>query len=152
MAEKYDSHVLRLNFALTLCISLLIDEILGDPVNFPHPVRFIGNLISFIKLKVFHNIHSFINGLALCALTLITAGLFIYLILFITDCNILIQIYLLYSSIAWRDLKDETFPIISSLMNHDIESSRKFLSYVVGRDTENLNEHEKYDGIYKKNL
>lgn len=131
-----------MSFALTLCISILTDSILGDPEKFPHPVKLIGNVITFWKSKLLDDSLSFIRGLALCAFTLITAGLSVYLILFITDCNILVQIYLLYSSIAWKDLKDETFPVVSSLMNHDIESSRKFLSRVVGRDTENLNEHE----------
>lgn len=142
MAEEYDSHVLRLSFALTLCISLLIDSIFGDPVNFPHPVKLIGHLITFLKSKLFTDTHSFIRGLVLSSLTLITTGLAVFFTLYITDRNIMIQIYLLYSSIAWKDLKDETFPAVLSLMNHDMNSSRKFLSYVVGRDTENLNEHE----------
>ena len=131
-----------MSFALTLCISILTDSILGDPEIFPHPVKLIGIVITFWKSKLLDDSLSFIRGLALCAFTLITAGLSVYLILFITDCNILVQIYLLYSSIAWKDLKDETFLVASSLMNHDIESSRKFLSRVVGRDTENLNENE----------
>ncbi|MBQ3395820.1 MAG: cobalamin biosynthesis protein CobD [Synergistaceae bacterium] len=131
-----------MNFALTLCISLLLDEIIGDPVNFPHPVKLIGHLIFFLKSKLFTDTHSFIRGLVLCSLTLITTGLAVYITLYITDCNIIIQIYMLYSATAWRDLKDETLPVVFALMNHDIESSRKFLSRVVGRDTENMNEHE----------
>ena len=120
----------------------MLDEIIGDPANFPHPVKLIGHLISFLKSKLFTDTHSFIRGLVLCVITLLVTGLAFYFTLYITDCNILIQIYLLYSAIAWRDLKDETFPVVLSLMNHDIESSRKFLSRVVGRDTENMNEHE----------
>ena len=131
-----------MNFALTLCISLLLDAIIGDPVSFYHPVKLIGHLILFLKSKLFTDSHSFIRGLVLCSLTLIITGLSVSLTLYITDSNILIQIYLLYSAIAWRDLKDETMPAVMFLMNHDIEASRKFLSRVVGRDTENLNETE----------
>lgn len=120
----------------------MLDEILGDPVNFPHPVKFIGHIIAFWKSKLFTDKHSFIRGLALCIITMSATGLAVSFILFITDCNILIQIYLLYSAIAWRDLKDETLPAVMSIMKHDIEASRKFLSYVVGRDTENMNEPE----------
>lgn len=120
----------------------MLDEIIGDPANFPHPVKFIGHLISFLKSELLTDTHSFIRGLVLCIITLSATGLVISLTLYITDCNIIIQIYLLYSAIAWRDLKDETLPVVLSLMNHDIESSRKFLSRVVGRDTENMNEHE----------
>ena len=131
-----------MNFALTLCISLLLDSIFGDPISFPHPVKLIGNLITFLKSKLFTDTHSFIRGLVLCSITITVTGLSVSFILFITDCNIIIQIYLLYSAIAWRDLKDETMPAVFALMNHDIETSRKFLSRVVGRDTKNLNEHE----------
>lgn len=120
----------------------MLDEIIGDPANFPHPVKLIGHLISFLKSKLFTDTHSFIRGLVLSSLTLITTGLAVCFTLFITDCSIIIQIYMLYSAIAWRDLKDETLPVVLSLMNQDIESSRKFLSRVVGRDTGNMNEHE----------
>lgn len=120
----------------------MLDEIIGDPASFPHPVKLIGHLISFLKSKLFTDTHSFIRGLVLCIITLSATGLAVYFTLFITDCNIIIQIYMLYSATAWRDLKDETLPVVFALMNHDIESSRKFLSRVVGRDTDNMNEHE----------
>ncbi|MBR0250196.1 MAG: cobalamin biosynthesis protein [Synergistaceae bacterium] len=68
-----------MNFALTLCISLLLDEIIGDPANFPHPVKLIGHLIFFLKSKLFTDTHSFIRGLVLCSLTLITTGLAVYI-------------------------------------------------------------------------
>ncbi len=111
-------------------------------MSFPHSVKLIGNLITFLKSKLFTDTHSFIRGLVLCSLTLIVTGLAVSFILFTTDCNILVQIYLLYSAIAWRDLKDETMPAVFALMNQDIEASRKFLSRVVGRDTDKLNETE----------
>ena len=50
--------------------------------------------------------------------------------------------YLLYASIAWRDLKDETSPILHALMQDNINEARKFLSFVVGRDVDNLSESE----------
>ena len=49
---------------------------------------------------------------------------------------------MIYSALAWRDLKDETEIIFSCLIKNEIENARKFLSYVVGRDTENLNKTE----------
>lgn len=62
--------------------------------------------------------------------------------LYITNCNALIKIYLLYAALAWKDLKYETAPILECLMRHDIINARLFLSRVVGRDTEKLNESE----------
>ena len=75
-------------------------------------------------------------------ITLITAGLFIWALLYVSGFNIAVKVYLLYSALAWRDLKDETRPVYQSLITNDIQSARRYLSYVVGRDTEKLNETE----------
>ena len=131
-----------MQFALILSLAILADEILGDPKNFPHPVIFIGCLINFLKAKIFTDTHSFIRGLVVCGLTISTTGLFDWLILYLTDCNIVVQVYLLYSALAWKDLRDETAPILSSLIHNNLPEARKFLSYVVGRDTETLNSEE----------
>ncbi|MBR0253868.1 MAG: cobalamin biosynthesis protein [Synergistaceae bacterium] len=127
-----------MNFALILSLAILIDNILGDPKFLYHPVIFIGKIV-----KLFSNTTtSFIRGLVTCISTVMITGSFVFLILYIFDCNLIIQVYLLYSALAWRDLKDETEKIYTSLINDDIINARKFLSYVVGRDTENLNFHE----------
>ncbi len=75
-------------------------------------------------------------------LTLLTTGLAVFLLLYLSGCNAIIQVYLLYSALAWRDLKDETAPVLSCLMSHDLPNARKYLSRVVGRDTDMLNETE----------
>lgn len=126
---------------MILTFAIFFDNIFGDK-NIYHPVIFIGKLINLYKKIFFTDINSFPKGLVVCALTLITTGLFVFLILYIFNFNIIIQIFLIYSALAWRDLKDETEKIFSSLINKDIKNARKFLSYVVGRDTENLNENE----------
>ncbi|MBQ3456181.1 MAG: cobalamin biosynthesis protein CobD, partial [Synergistaceae bacterium] len=128
-----------MKFALILCLAVIADEILGDPRNFPHPVRLIGNAINFWQ-SIFFRHDSFFNGLAVVIMTLITAGLSVYVILYVTGGSVILQVYLLYSALAWRDLKDETLPVLFALMNHDIEGARKSLSFVVGRDTDNLDE------------
>ncbi|MBQ6919493.1 MAG: cobalamin biosynthesis protein CobD [Synergistaceae bacterium] len=128
--------------ALTLCLAVILDSILGDPRNFPHPVKFIGTVIAFWHKIFFDGSDSFFRGLAAVIMTLLTTGLITAGLLFLTDCSVLVQVYLLYSAIAWRDLKDETAPVFSSLINQKLREARKYLSFVVGRDTENLNENE----------
>lgn len=130
------------NFAFILCLAILFDFVAGDNKSFPHPVNFVGNLIIFLHSRFFHDIDSLIQGLLLCIITLFITGFAIFLVLYASNYNILVQIYLLYSAIAWRDLKDETIIIFQYLLNHDINNARKYLSFVVGRDTENLNETE----------
>ena len=130
-----------MKFAIVLTLAVILDEILGDPRNFPHPVRLIGLAINFWH-KIFFRHASFIHGLAVVIMTLLTAGLFVYAVLHVTECSIILQVYLLYSAIAWRDLKDETLPVFLSLMSHNLDEARKSLSFVVGRDTQTLNEAE----------
>lgn len=129
-----------MNFPLVLCLAVILDAIFGDPRNFPHPVRLIGNLISYWYNKL--HVNSFLLGLAVVAITVTATGLFVFIVLYISGFNIAVKVYLLYSALAWRDLKDETRPIYQSLIDNDIQSARKYLSFVVGRDTERLNETE----------
>ena len=130
-----------MNFALELSLAILIDLILGDPKNFFHPVKLIGRLIEALKRFLFKE-NSFTHGLVLCLLTIGTTGLFVWLALYLSGNNFFVRIYFLYAALAWRDLKDETEIIFKALLNKNLEEARKFLSYVVGRDTENLNETE----------
>lgn len=121
----------------------MLDIALGDPKNLFHPVRLIGKLIQFLICETLsQSPHDFSRGLAVSALTLGITGFSVWGVLYLTQYNLLVQVYLLYSAIAWRDLKDETAPILQALMQDNINEARKFLSFVVGRDTGNLSEHE----------
>ena len=130
-----------MQFPVIFALAVILDLALGEINFFPHPVRLIGKLINFLQEKLFDT-HSFIRGLAVCVITIFAAGLAVCLILYFSCCNVIIQIYLLYAALSWRDLKDETRPVLFCLMNHDLAGARKFLSLVVGRDTENLSEVE----------
>ncbi len=48
----------------------------------------------------------------------------------------------MYTAIALKDLRDSTIKIYKALEKQDIKLARFYLSYVVGRDTENLSEEE----------
>lgn len=120
----------------------MTDRILGDPKNFPHPVKLIGRVINFWQKILFTDKNSFTRGLALCVLTLCTAGLFVFALLYVSKNNFFVQVYLIYSALAWRDLKDETEEIFFALLKNNLDEARKFLSFVVGRDTEKLNAAE----------
>ena len=129
-----------MRFSLTLCLAVVLDAVLGDPQNFPHPVKFTGNVIALWHKLFFNGTNSFTRGLAVVIMTLMTAGLSVFLVLYASGCHLLVQVYLLYSAIAWRDLKDETEPVLLSLLKNDLKNARLFLSRIVGRDTDNLNE------------
>lgn len=133
---------------LLLIVPVLLDMIIGDPPDVPHPVRYIGWIIKRYENMIRKsNINLKIGGFLLTGLSLITVTVVITLILFIsqkinTYLYIIISIYLLYTSLASKCLDVETRKVYKSLLEEDIDDSRKKLSYLVGRDTINLTKEE----------
>lgn len=129
-----------------LAAALLLDILLGDPKNMPHPVSGIGKIINFWEKRLFKD--SFKSGLIFCLIIIFSvifiASFLIFALLFIFNKYIFIifQVYALYAAIAWRSLKDETLPVAIALFKNNLNEARYFLSRVVGRDTENLLEPE----------
>ena len=126
-------------FGVIFCIAVLLDAVLGDPQGFPHPVVLIGR---YIALWTNTSSRSFMRGLLLCVSTLALTGGTVGLMLRLTNGSIIVKVYLLYSALAWRDLKDETAPVLMCMLKHDITNARAYLARVVGRDTERLSERE----------
>ena len=129
-------------FGIVLFCAVILDAVLGDPRNLPHPVVFIGRFIDFWHKKLYTSPSDFLRGLVLCASTIIVTGLTVWGVLYISGCNVIVKIYLLYSALAWRDLKAETAPVLECLLRKNLPNARKYLARVVGRDTQNLTETE----------
>ncbi|QUH24432.1 adenosylcobinamide-phosphate synthase CbiB [Serpentinicella alkaliphila] len=125
-----------------------IDLIIGDPYWFPHPIRAIGKLISFME-NIIRKITSSplglkTGGVILTFTTVLITYFTTYFILaFVKDIHInlfyLINIVLLWTTIATKCLKEESSKVYNALKNKDILLGRKLLSYIVGRDTTHLN-------------
>lgn len=135
---------------LVMVIAYLLDLIIGDPYSFPHPVRFIGNLIRFTEgkiRKIFKSKKQLkIGGFLLWIITVGFTALVTNLILNLLCINnifyMIIASIILYTTLSTKCLADEAKKIYEVLKTGDIEKSRKQLSYIVGRDTTSLNENE----------
>lgn len=135
---------------LVMVIAYLLDLVIGDPYSFPHPVRFIGNLIRFTEGKIriiFKSKKQLkIGGFLLWATTVGFTALVTNLILNLLCINnifyVIIASIILYTTLSTKCLADEAKKIYEVLKTGDIEKSRKQLSYIVGRDTTSLNENE----------
>ncbi|MCU9812258.1 adenosylcobinamide-phosphate synthase CbiB [Paraclostridium sp. AKS81] len=135
---------------LVMVIAYLLDLIIGDPYSFPHPVRFIGNLIRFTEGKIriiFKSKKQLkIGGFLLWTITVGFTALVTNLILNSLCINnifyVIIASIILYTTLSTKCLADEAKKIYEVLKTGDIEKSRKQLSYIVGRDTTSLNENE----------
>lgn len=135
---------------LVMVIAYLLDLVIGDPYSFPHPIRFIGNLIRFTEGKIriiFKSKKQLkIGGFLLWTITVGFTALVTNLILNLLCINnifyVIIASIILYTTLSTKCLADEAKKIYEVLKTGDIEKSRKQLSYIVGRDTTSLNENE----------
>ena len=131
-------------------IGFILDLIFGDPLWLLHPVRLIGFLISkgeTIIRKALPKTKKgeFVGGLILA--TAIIAIAFIvpfWILYFAGKINIYLKVAIhaifCYQILATKSLKTESMRVYHQLVKNDISNARKFLSWIVGRDTENLNE------------
>lgn len=137
--------------AAVVFIGFIIDCILGDPVYNFHPVRMMGWFISkgekLLRRNVQNKIIEFISGVFLSVI-LISASYIIpfILLLFLYKLHLIaglaIEMIFCYQILAAKALKDESMKVYHELEKGDIYQARLYLSYIVGRDTQNLNEEE----------
>lgn len=135
---------------LSIYTGYALDLIIGDPYSFPHPVRYIGKLISIVEKQI-RKITSSDKGLKIAGFFLwfIVVGatfgittLVLQLFKFNKLAYFIVNTILIYTTLATKCLKDESVKIYKLLKTGDLEKSRIQLSYIVGRDTTNLNEKE----------
>jgi adenosylcobinamide-phosphate synthase len=145
-----------MNPAYFLCSVLLIvisasvlDYLIGDPQSWPHPVRWIGRLISLLE-KLIRRITPegskegfLLGGFFLYLITVALSGAVVYFMLrlsyrYLIYLWIPLCLYLVYASICLRDLVNHTQRVESFLGKNDLEGARGALSYIVGRDTKSL--------------
>ena len=135
---------------LSIYTGYALDLIIGDPYLFPHPVRYIGKLISIVEKQI-RKITSSDKGLKIAGFFLwfIVVGatfgittLVLQLFKFNKLAYFIVNTILIYTTLATKCLKDESVKIYKVLKTGDLEKSRIQLSYIVGRDTTNINEKE----------
>lgn len=135
---------------LSLYIGYIIDLIIGDPYSFPHPVKYIGKLIkvveNFVRKTAKTDRGLKIGGFFLWFVTVGTTFAVTYLVMrlarFNTIVYVIINSIVIYTTLATKCLKDEAKKIYEVLKTGDLQKSRTQLSYIVGRDTANLDEKE----------
>lgn len=137
--------------SLAACVTgFLLDFVFGDPVWLYHPVRVIGNFISFGERKLRGIFGKTEKGelAAGTVLWFLTAG-FSFVIPFLVlwgaqrlhpALRFLIEIFWCYQILAARCLVRESGKVYDRLKEKDLPGARKAVSMIVGRDTENLTE------------
>lgn len=134
---------------IDILAAVLIDFLIGDPYSFPHPVRLMGRLIHFEETlaRRFSKDNGClkVSGLIVVVFNILLAFIIPFYILgALKKYGVfyhIVNVYLLYISIAAGCLHREGAKIYRAL-GKSLDEARHSLSFIVGRDTENLVESE----------
>ncbi len=125
-----------MNFLIKYSIAYILDLILGDPHWFPHPVRFIGKLITMLEGLLYRFKCKKFTGGVLAVLTIAITFIVSFIL---AKISVVLEIFFLYTTLATKSLASEGFRVCKILVEGDMEKAKKELSYLVSRDTENMN-------------
>lgn len=137
--------------ALEISVAYVVDLFFGDPPGYPHPVRLIGQTISLLEKKFLQRAHTpwmqrFLG--VILAVTIVSgAGIFTWAIIWMAGrvhpvFSSVIVIFFAYTTLATRNLYDEPRKVIRALEQGDLTLARKEVGFLVGRDTDHLDEKE----------
>ena len=137
--------------ALLTIAALALDWLIGDPQNWPHPVRMIGHLIvtaerlcrqALDKLQAGPAQWVFFGALLALGVIASTAlGIWVVLDLAWQVSSVLwlvLCLYLVFAIFCLRDLEDHVNKVEEALEALDLDEARRALSWIVGLDTAHL--------------
>jgi len=127
----------------------VLDSIIGDPIGFPHPIRWIGSLISTLtnyflsktdndKTKRQYGLYMVIIVITVPAL--ITAFILCVSYSFNPVMGVVFEAVLTYYFLAAKSLYTESMKVYRALKEEGLAKARYAVSMIVGRDTEALDE------------
>lgn len=139
---------MAMNSGLLMFAAYLLDLVLGDPHSWPHPVVFIGKVISSLETGVRRFAKS-ANALLVCGalVAVIVAGGSWLITSYIVRWSFAIHywfgcaltVWLIYTTIAAKSLAAAARDVYNSLHKGDLIEARRKVGWIVGRDTEQMN-------------
>jgi len=138
-----------MDIIISALIGFLIDYLFGDPHFLPHPVKIIGVLITkteaVLRKKIKTEKEEKSRGIILVIIVCSVTFAFTYLVIHISTllgriCKIAVMSIISWQAIAAKELQKESMAVYNELENGTLESARKAVSMIVGRDTQNLND------------
>lgn len=132
---------------LAILLAVVIDFMIGDPPTWPHPVRWIGSGIGYLEKRLNQGKHRKAKGffmvLLIISITFLTTLMLVSVFYQLHPVlGIVAEGLIIASAIAQKGLKDAALAIYHPLRKGNMKQAREKLSYIVGRDTEHLDEKE----------
>lgn len=136
---------------LPAAAGFLLDLILGDPRRIPHPVIFMGRMISFFERRLLTGkteqtaARQFASGCAAAVAVAALSAAFPAAVVFLACCihpwaGVALSCLLCWQMYAAKGLKTESMKVYRALREGDTEGARYAVSMIVGRDTSVLDE------------
>lgn len=128
-----------------------LDIFIGDPNNWYHPVQALGKIINMLEQKLlkagFRKSRKKINGFILLMLLVLIAFILPLLIIKLAFqihpiLAVLIEAWMLFQAFATRQLDRETKRVYKALKEKKMQEARKYMSYLVSRDTGQMSEED----------
>lgn len=129
---------MMLESALILSFSLLLDQLIGEPRRF-HPLVGFGWCVNKIEVLMNRGKYLRLNGVLSVFLLLMPLITVLYATLLQIEFTWILEIIILYLAIGRKSLIQHALAVLKPLSIRDNETARIKLSYIVSRDTANLN-------------
>lgn len=132
---------------LAWCAAFLLDSLLGDPQHWPHPVRWMGALITVTQRVVRRVCRSDsalrIGGGVMWLVVVGASGGVAWAVLALAQAvhpwlGWCVEVWMIYTTLAARCLADMAREVESVLRQGQLPASREKLAMIVGRDTSKL--------------
>lgn len=137
---------------IAVILGQIIDGIVGDPPKMPHPVRWIGTMIATLTKRLNKGKYRFAKGALLAVTVITTVTVLTVLIVYVSYeihwiVGLIVEALLIGIGLAQKSLKQSALVVYDALKVGDLKEARYKLSWIVGRDTDHLEEPEIVRGV-----
>jgi adenosylcobinamide-phosphate synthase len=134
---------------LPIVLGFFLDQLLGDPPGWPHPVRWIGRLIGWLERVLRPYFPERLGGIFLLLFVVFITAAAVIISVDLADrvhplFRLILATVLIWWGLASRSLADETQAVLAACREENWPTARVQLSRIVGRDTEDLAPEEIY--------
>ena len=133
-----------------LLLGFCIDAVVGDPHGLPHPVVFMGRLISWCEKRLRPAFpqtpagEKRAGGVLVLLVLLVSTALPLLLLLLAQSISVWLRLaveaMMCWQILAAKSLRDESMKVYRALQDKDLARARRDVSMIVGRDTDRLDE------------
>lgn len=145
----YSVTLLSETLPVVVLIGFLLDQVIGDPRRWPHPVVGIGNIIAYLERHLNRGTHESRRRRGVLLTLLVVGGCYLLTWAIVWGATALhpllglgVSAYFVFTSLAGKSLLDAGQNVLAPLIHGDFGEARLRLSWLVSRDTDNLSEGE----------